>query len=102
MLRFINWLAKISGVADKIRKETCKEIGSNMQQYAYWFTGGIMVEGSRNEMSNILYEYPKWCLNHGSPHLIGSQFINLREKLWHKKESIIIEENAQTRRNKNR
>ena len=66
-----------------------------MQQYAYWFTGGLMVEGHKYDISNILYEYPKRCLKQGAEHLYGNQFTDLREELWKLSESdtsIIVQE----------
>ena len=96
MKKFIKYLAEISGAAEEIRRDTCKEVGSNMEYYATWFTGGLLVNGHKYDMSNILHEYPKWCLNHGSPHMFGQQHINFRDKLWKlsdEQKSIILEEN---------
>ena len=95
-MKIINWLAEISGVAQKIRIEAYKTAGEEMEQYAYWYTGGIMVEGHKYDISNILYEYPKRCLKQGSPNLYGNQFQDLRAELWKLSDegkSIIVEEN---------
>jgi len=96
MKKIIIFLAEISGVSDDIRSECLKEAGQNMQQYAHWFTGGLMVDGHKYDISNILYEYPKKCLNNGRSHLFGSQFTQLRQYLWdlsNDKKSIIVELN---------
>lgn len=96
MKKIIRWISEVTGVAQKIRVEAYKEVGTNMHQYASWFTGGLMVEGHKYDMSNILEEYPKWCLNEGRPHLYGGQFDDLRQKLWKLSDegkSIILENN---------
>lgn len=99
MKRFIRWIAEVTGVAKDIRVESYKLVGSSMQQYAHWYTGGIMVEGHKYDISNILYEYPNRCLKHGVPNLYGSQPIKLREDLWKlsdERKSIIVEQNKLT------
>jgi hypothetical protein len=96
MSKIIRWFADVTGVTQQIKKEAYKEAGINMQQYAYWYTGGIMVDGHKYDISNILYEYPKWCLEQGSSHLFGNQFDDLRQKLWklsNEDKSIIVENN---------
>lgn len=96
MKKLIRWIAEVTGVAKQIRVETCKEVGNSMQQYAYWYTGGLMVEGHKYDISNILYEYPNRCLKQGSTHLFGGQFDELRQELWKLSEqdkSIIVELN---------
>lgn len=96
MKRFIKWLAEISGVAEDIRIESYKTVGGRMQQYAYWFTGGILVNGHKYDISNILHEYPEWCLKLGNPSLYANQFDDLRQKLWKLSDdnkSIIVEMN---------
>lgn len=96
MTKIIRWLSEVTGVATQIRKEAYKNAGNSMQAYAYWYTGGLLVEGHKYDISNILYEYPKRCLKQGNPHLYGSQFDNLRQELWKlsdESKSIIVEEN---------
>ena len=98
MKKIIRWIAEVTGVAKQIRVETCKEVGSSMQQYAYWYTGGLMVKGHKYDISNILYEYPNKCLKQGSPHLFGGQFDKLRQELWKLSDegkSIIVELNKE-------
>jgi hypothetical protein len=96
MKNIIRWLSEVTGVANQIRVEAYKEAGENMQAYAYWYTGGLMVEGHKYDMSNILYEYPERCLKQGNPNLFGNQFHILREELWQlskENKSIIVEKN---------
>ena len=76
MKKLIRWLADVSGVSREIKIEACKLVGKQMQDYADWFPEG--------ETSNVLQEYPKWCLNNGWPHMTGSQFDQLREVLRNK------------------
>ena len=97
MKRFIRWIAEVTGVAKQIRVEAYKQAGSSMQQYAYWYTGGLMVDGHKYDISNILYEYPNRCLKQGSPNLFGGQFDELRQELWKLSDegkSIIVEQNS--------
>jgi len=94
MKKIIRWIAEVTGVAEQIRVETCKEVGRSMQEYAYWYTGGVMVEGHKYDISNLLYEYPNRCLKKGNTQLYGEQFIQLRKELWELSDegkSIIIE-----------
>lgn len=96
MKKFIKWLAVITGVAHEIEKEAYVHAGKHMKQYAYWYTGGLLVKGAKYDISNVLWEYPEWCLKKGAPHLFGNQFDQLRQKLWDLSErgkSIIVEEN---------
>jgi len=97
MKRFIRWIAEVTGVAKQIRVEAYKQAGSSMQQYAYWYTGGLMVDGHKYDISNILYEYPNRCLKQGRPNLFGGQFDELRQELWKLSDegkSIIVEQNS--------
>ena len=82
MKKIIKWLANISGVTRDIQIDSAKQIGSRMQEYSYWFTGGIMRNYPLKDVSNILSKYPEKCLNHGHFGLGGSQFIDLREELY--------------------
>ena len=79
---FIRWIAEVTGVAKEIRQEAYKQAGISMQQYAYWYTGGLLVDGHKYDISNILYEYPERCLKQGIPNLFGRQFDQLRQELW--------------------
>jgi hypothetical protein len=100
MNKFIRWIAEVTGVAKQIRVEAYKLVGRNMQEYACWYTGGFMVEGTKYDISNILWEYPERCLNQGNPHLYGGQFQQLRQELWKLSDegkSIIIEQNKKGR-----
>lgn len=94
MKKFIRWIAEVTGVAKQIRTEAYKQAGISMQQYAYWYNGGLMVDGHKYDISNILYEYPERCLKQGSPNLFGGQFDKLRQELWKLSDegkSIIVE-----------
>lgn len=94
MKKVIRWLAEVSGIATEIRQKAYKTAGENMQQYAHWYTGGLLVNGHKYDISNILYEYPERCLKQGHPNLFGSQFQDLRKEMWKLSEenkSIIIE-----------
>jgi hypothetical protein len=98
MKKFIRWIAEVTGVANQIRVEAYKQAGGSMQQYAYWYTGGLLVKGTKYDISNILWEYPQRCLKQGSPNLIGFQFDELRQELWKLSDggkSIIVEQNKQ-------
>ena len=98
MKKLIRWIAEVTGVAKQIRVEAYKQAGDSMQQYAYWYTGGLLVNGHKYDISNILYEYPNRCLKQGSPNLFGGQFDNLRQELWKLSEedkSIIVELNKE-------
>ena len=88
-------MADKTGVTQSIKEEAYKFAGKEMQMYAHWFTGGTFVDGHKYDMSNVLYEYPEWCLNKGWPHLYGDQSMRLRELLWQlsdQKRSLIVEE----------
>lgn len=102
MKKIIKWLAEVTGVAKEIRTKAYKDVGHGMRRYAYWFTGGILVEGHKYDISNILYEYPNRCLFQGSPHLYGNQFDDLRQELWKlsdENKSIIVELDKKTFKN---
>lgn len=97
MKKLIRWIAEVTGVAKQIRVEAYKEVGDSMQHYAYWFTGGLAVQGTKFDMSNVLYEYPNWCLKKGYPNLFGSQQMDLRQYLWELSDegkSIIVEKSS--------
>ena len=77
----IRWIADVTGVTKKIKEENTIDIGHKMYDYSYWFTGGLQVDGTKYDISNILAEYGT-LLRKGRTHLIGEEHSNLRAKLY--------------------
>jgi len=78
-MKFIKWIAEISGVADKIREENTKFIGHQMHNYSYWFTGGLC--DGKYDVCNAYAKYAEHLMN-GETHLYGGQSNQLRDELY--------------------
>lgn len=89
--KFIKYLANVSGVTKDIERQTLIEVGRGMQDYSYWFSGGLMHNEPLESVRDILTQYPKECLLHGQPTLFGSQFVNFRSKIYKLHESRMTE-----------
>lgn len=79
---FIRWIADVTGVTKEIKEETTKQIGYYMNDYSYWFTGGLMYgNNTKYDIANTLSKYSE-ILRDGRTNLVGSGHEKLRSELY--------------------
>jgi len=82
MKKVIRWLSDISGVTSQIEKQTAIRIGYNLQDFSYWFTGGLKHKKPLKNVANAYFIYSEKVLKKGDQTLYGNQFDHLRGILY--------------------
>lgn len=81
-MKFIKWIAEVTGVADEIRTENTKFIGHKMHDYSYWFTGGLIYGNNvKYDIANALAKYSEFLIK-GESNLWGGMQSKLRDELY--------------------
>lgn len=82
MKKLVRYLADKYGIIREVETQTAKDVGKGLMQYSYWFNGGIMHDNRLTDIINFIHIYNKNILSLGWTHPFGSQFMDMRSKLY--------------------